>query len=208
MKIRKIILPFILYLLPFVVFSQPNKPVVIKGTVLDAQVNEPISSVSITLTNQDEGTRTNESGQFTLLIKSTDRTSNSKIKVSCVGYKTEILPLPTESKEMDIWLTSDTHVLSGVTVKKQRYRNKNNPAVELIEKVIANKNKNRKEAVDYYDTEKYEKIQFALNDITPKFKQKKVFKKLQFMFETTDSAQNNGKVILPMYMKESISNYF
>jgi len=208
MKIRKIILPVILYLLPILVFSQPNKQVVIKGTVLDAQVNEPISAVSIVLTNKDEGTRTNESGQFTLVIKSSDRTSNSRIKVSCVGYKTELLPLPADNKEMDIWLTSDTHALSGVTVKKQRYRNKNNPAVELIEKVIANKNKNRREAVDYYDNEKYEKIQFALNDITPKFKQKKVFKNLQFMFETTDSSQINGKVILPMYMKESISNYY
>ena len=120
MKIRKIIFPFILCFLPILVFSQQNKQVVIKGTVLDAQVNEPISSVSIALTNKDEGTRTNESGQFTLVIKSSDRTANSRIKVSCVGYKTELLSLPAENKEMDIWLISDTHVLSGVTVKKQR----------------------------------------------------------------------------------------
>jgi len=208
MNIKATILTILLLLTPFLVFSQADKTIVLKGTVLDAQANEPISSVSIRIMNKDEGTKTNESGQFTLVIKSSDRTSNGKIKVSCVGYKTEIIPFPTESKEIEIWLSSDTQVLNGVTVKKQKYRNKNNPAVELIQKVIANKSRNRKEALDYFDNEKYEKIQFALTDITPKFKQKRAFKKLQFMFESADSTQKDGKEMLPMYMKETISNYY
>jgi len=190
------------------VFSQADKSVTINGIVLDAQTNEPIPSASITLTNYDELTKTNESGQFTLILESSGKLQNSKLKVSCVGFKTEIRSIPFDNKEIEIWLTSETHVLEGVTVKKQKYHNRNNPAVELIQKVIENKIKNRKEALDFYNNEKYEKIQFALNDITPKFKQKKVFKNLQFMFENTDSTNKNGKVILPMYMKETISNYY
>ena len=194
--------------MPFFVYPQKDKPLVLKGIVLDVQANEPIPSASITLTNQDQGSKTDESGQFTLVINSTDRSENIHIKVSCIGYKTEILPLPLSSKELEIGLTTDTHSLKEVTVKKQKYRNKNNPAVELIEKVIANKNKNKKESLDYYRNEKYEKIQFSLNDITREFRQKKVFKNLQFMFESTDSTQKNGKEILPMYMKESLSDYY
>ena len=194
--------------MPFMVFSQADKSVTINGIVLDAQTNEPIPSASITLTNYDELTKTNESGQFTLILESSGKLQNSKLKVSCVGFKTEIRSIPFDNKEIEIWLTSETHVLEGVTVKKQKYHNRNNPAVELIQKVIENKIKNRKEALDFYNNEKYEKIQFALNDITPKFKQKKVFKNLQFMFENTDSTNKNGKVILPMYMKETISNYY
>ena len=147
MNIKSTILTILLVLTPFLVFSQADKTIILKGTVLDAQSNEPISSVSIRILNKDEGTKTNESGQFTLVIKSSDRTSNGKIKVSCVGYKTEIIPFPTESKEIEIWLSSDTQVLNGVTVKKQKYRNKNNPAVELIQKVIANKSRNRKDYI-------------------------------------------------------------
>ena len=194
--------------MPFLVYPQTDKPLVLKGIVLDVQANEPIPSASVTLTNQDQGTRTDASGQFTLVLKSTDRAANTRIKVSCIGYKTEIVPLPVANKELEIGLTTDTHALKEVTIKKQKYRNKNNPAVELIEKVIANKNKNKKESLDYYENEKYEKIQFSLNDITPKFRQKKVFKNLQFMFESTDSTQKNGKEILPMYMKESLSDYY
>ena len=208
MKIKIILLTIIIGLLPLMVFPQTDKPIIIKGIVLDAQSNEPISSVSITLTNTDQVSKTNESGQFTLTLKSTARLTNTRIKVSCVGYKTEIISIPSDNKEMEIWLASDTQILKEVTVKKQKYRNKNNPAVELIEKVIANKNKNKLEALDYYENEKYEKIQFALNDITPKFKQKRAFKNLQFMFESTDSTAKTGKEILPMYMKESISNNY
>lgn len=192
---------------PLLVFSETDKPEVIKGIILDAQTNEPIPSASIVLLNHEQVYRTNESGKFTIPL-SASITARSKIKVSCVGYKTEILSLPADKKEMEILLTTQSQSLKEVTVKKSKYRNKNNPAVELIEKVIANKNKNRKEAVNYYENEKYEKIQFAFNDITPKFKQKRVFKHLQFMFESTDSTAVNGKEIMPIYIKETISDYY
>ena len=208
MNIKIAFLTILLLIMPVLVFSQADKSLTFSGIVLDAQTNEPIPSASITLSNHDELTKTNESGQFTLVLESSLKLQNSKLKVSCVGFKSETRSLPSDNKEIEIWLTSETHLLEGVTVKKQRYHNRNNPAVELIQKVIENKSKNRKEALDFYNNEKYEKIQFALNDITPKFKQKKVFKNLQFMFENTDSTQKNGKTILPMYMKETISDYY
>lgn len=207
MKIKIAILAFFLSIIPFSIFSQADKSEVIKGIVLDAQTNEPIPSASIVLTNHKQVFRTNESGKFTIPLDPTI-TAKSQIKVSCVGYKTMWASLSMNKKEMEILLTSQSQALKEVTVKKPKYRNKNNPAVELIEKVIANKNKNRKEAVNYYENEKYEKIQFAFNDITPKFKQKKVFKHLQFMFESNDSTAVNGKEMLPIYMKETLSDYY
>jgi len=206
MKTKIAILAIFLSFMPFMVFSQADKSGIFKGIVLDAQTNEPIPSASIVLINHKQIFRTNESGKFTIPLDATI-SSKSQIKVSCVGYKT-ITTVLTNDREMEILLTSQPQNLKEVTVKKAKYRNKNNPAVELIEKVIANKNKNRKEAVNYYEDEKYEKIQFAFNDITPKFKQKRVFKNLQFMFESTDSTAVNGKEILPIYMKESISDYY
>jgi len=208
MKIRIAILTIFLCFVPFLVFSETDKSeVLFKGIVLDTQTNEPIPSASIALMDHGQVFRTNESGKFTIRLSPTS--TKKQIKVSCVGYKTEILTLPSDNKELEVRLTAQVQVLKEVTVKKAKYRNKNNPAVELIEKVIANKSKNRREAVNYYQNEKYEKIQFAFNDITPKFKQKRVFKHLQFMFESADdSTAGSGKEILPIYMKETLSDYY
>ena len=60
----------------------------------------------------------------------------------------------------------------------------------------------------YYENEKYEKIQFAINHITPDFQKRKIFKHFQFVFENIDSLKNNGEKILPVYLKEEISNNY
>ena len=206
-KIKILLLAVFVSFMPFLGFSQTDKPVAFKGIIIDAQTNEPIPSASVVLIGKGgQVTRTNLAGKFTLLA-SANAAIKKQIKVSCVGYKTELLLLVSEQNEQEIKLTPQSQVLGELTVKKQKYRNKNNPAVELIENVIANKGKNRKESLDYYENESYEKIQFAFNEISPKFKQKKIFKHFQFMFEPADSI-NNGGEILPIYMKEVLSNHF
>ncbi|MDP4238129.1 MAG: DUF5686 family protein [Bacteroidota bacterium] len=207
MRIRIAILFIFLCFTPLLVFSQADKQEVLKGIVYDAQTNEPIPSASISLLNQEQGTRANKYGKFSLPLNSS-ALAKGQLKVSCVGYKTEILSLPNNNKELEIRLTPQTQDLKEVTVKKQKYINKNNPAVELIQQVIANKNRNKKEALDYYENEKYEKVQFAINNITPDLKKKKIFKHFQFVFDNIDSLKNNGKKILPIYQKEVISTYY
>jgi len=118
------------------------------------------------------------------------------------------LVLTDDKRELEIKMTPKIQDLTEVTVKKQKYHNKNNPAVDLINSVIANKNRNKKEALDFYENEKYEKVQFAINDITPDFKKKKIFKHFQFVFDNIDTLKNNGKKILPVYLKEEISKYY
>ncbi|MFT3753109.1 MAG: DUF5686 family protein [Paludibacter sp.] len=73
---------------------------------------------------------------------------------------------------------------------------------------MANKKYNKKEALDYYENEEYEKIQFAINHVTPDFQKKKLFKHFQFVFENIDSLKNNGDKILPVYLKENISDVY
>ena len=207
MKIKILILTVCLGMMPFMAFSETEMPVAYEGIVLDKVSNEPIPYVSIVLSDQSVVTKTNEQGKFTFMAKASV-SSKSRLRVSCVGYKTESLVLPADRKALEIKLTPQTESLTEVTVKKEKYQNKKNPAVELIEKVIANKSRNRKEATDYYENEKYEKVQFAINNITPDFKKMKVFKNFQFVFENIDSLKNAGQKILPVYQKEEISNFY
>ena len=63
----------------------------------------------------------------------------------------------------------------------------------MIKKVVKNKILNRKEYLDFYQYDKYEKIEFDINNITEKFRKKKVFSKFQFVFNYVDTAEINGK---------------
>ena len=206
MKIKILILSICLGFMPVTAFSNSENLVTYKGVVLDKQSNEPIPHVSIVLSDHGQVTRTNEQGKFTILVN--PATKKNQLNISCVGYKSVTVVLTDDKRELEIKLTPKIQDLTEVTVKKQKYHNKNNPAVDLINNVIANKNRNKKEALDFYENEKYEKVQFAINDITPDFKKKKIFKHFQFVFDNIDTLKNNGKKILPVYLKEEISKYY
>ncbi len=207
MSIKKAILSFLFSLIILICFAQTIQIEIFKGVVLDAQNNEPMPYVSIFMPDYRDGVITDFKGEFIINVKNFSPSKN-KVNVSYVGYKTEIIYFSKNSKKIVIKLNPEVQVLHEIVVKKQKYQNKNNPAVDLIEKVIANKKQNSDEALDYYENEKYEKIQFAINDITPDFQKKKIFKYFQFVFENIDSLKNNGKKILPMYLKEEMSNYY
>ncbi|MBK8567681.1 MAG: hypothetical protein IPN76_31265 [Saprospiraceae bacterium] len=78
----------------------------------------------------------------------------------------------------------------------------------MIKKVIDHKDKNRIEAKDFYEYEKYEKIELALNNVTDEFKQKRAFRKFQFIFDYMDTSQLNGKPYLPVFMRETTSKAY
>jgi len=207
MKTIKRFLFFIIYFIIscYSVYSQGT--MTIKGTVVDAENKESVPFTGIVIEAIKLKTVSNIDGEFSF------RTSlkNIKIKVSSIGYETETFQISTTQKQpIIIKLKQESKALNEVVIKakKQKYKNKNNPAVELIEKVISHKKANRAESFDYYENEKYEKILFALSNITPEFKQKKSLKKFQFIFENTDTTMLKGKEVLPMYLKESLSDCY
>ena len=206
MNFKKSLLSLFISLTSLICLSQTIQKEVFNGVVLDAQTNDPMAYVYIYLPDYKEGTITDLKGGFTLIIKNF-LPSKNKVIASFVGYKSENVFLSKSSKSIIIKMDPAVQVLQEVVVRKQKYQNKNNPAVDLIEKVIANKKQNSNEALDYFENEKYEKVQFAINDITKDYQKKKIFRHFQFVFENIDSVKNDGKKILPIYLKEEISNY-
>jgi hypothetical protein len=189
-------------------FSATTNNRTFTGVVIDSQNNEPVSNASISLPDYKLVTKTNIKGEFVINIRDYNSGRN-KALVSCVGYKSEEIALSATSGRLNIALQLQSQNLHEVVAKKQKYQKKKNPAIELIEQVIENKKINRKEALDYYENEKYEKVQFAINNVTPDYQNKKIFKRFQFVFDNIDSLKNDGKKILPVYLKEVISkNYY
>ena len=153
-------------------------------------------------------TRTDADGRFT--ISST--ASHNTLQFSYVGYKPEFVTItPAQSQEISVKLMPEATNLNEVVVtagKRPRYRNKENPAVELIRKVIDNKAINRGERYKAIEFEQYERMMFSLSNLSEKFKKKRIFRNYQFLFEEQDSTKIGGKNILPVYMEEKLSQHY
>lgn len=179
---------------------------VIKGTIRDSKTKELLPYVTVFFDESNIATTTDSLGRYRI---ETQQTTYTVLKVMLIGYNPVLKEVtPGVEQTIDFKMVAEGKVLNEVTVKSKRtkYRNKDNPAVELIRKVIDHKAKNRPEGFNYYEYEKYEKIQFALSNITEKFQNRKAFKKFQFVFENIDTTKlEGGKAILPVYLKESIS---
>ncbi|HEY4325780.1 MAG TPA: DUF5686 family protein [Mucilaginibacter sp.] len=190
----------------FLSFAQNT---VVNGVVTDAKSKETLPYVTVTFVGTTQGTNSDNQGKFHLVGKG----DYSQIKISYIGFKTVIRNVePGKEQTINIALFPDNHLLNEVVIKsgkKPKYRNKNNPAVELIRQVIAHKEKNRLENYDYAEYHQYERMNFYLSNLSEKFKNKRIFKNYQFMFREQDSTEIGGKNLLPIYMEEKLSqNYF
>lgn len=179
----------------------------IRGKVTDVNTGEALPFVNITFAGKPNiGTSTDFDGLYDLQ----SQWGTNQIKIQYLGYETVLKDIKLgESQTLNIKLGQKAQQIKEVVIKgSKKYRNKDNPAVELIRKVVDNKDKNRKEGFEYYSYEKYEKVEFDLNNVTDKFKNKKIMKKFQFVFNYIDTSQLNGKPYLPLWFKESKSRVY
>nr|WP_294950156.1 DUF5686 and carboxypeptidase-like regulatory domain-containing protein [uncultured Mucilaginibacter sp.] len=182
---------------------------VVKGTITDAKTHQPMPYVTVTFANSTIGGGTNTQGRYS--ISTTGK--YTQIQVTFVGFKTATRTIEAgKEQEINIALTEDNHAINEVVVKsgkKKKYTNKDNPAVELIRKVIAHKEQNQLENYNFAEYKQYERMSFALSNLSEKFKSKRIFKNYQFLFREQDSTAIGGKTLLPLYQEEKLSdNYY
>ncbi|POY35382.1 hypothetical protein C3K47_15065 [Solitalea longa] len=195
----------ILFFLSTFTYAQST---IIKGKVTDAKTGEPIAGVSISLLNTKIGSTTNENGFYSIVTSS----SSIQLQFSFLGYKTVTKKAtPGTIQTINVKMVSDAQMLTETEVrasKKLPYKNKDNPAVALIKKVIENKPINQPKNYESIEYEKYEKLVFSLSDLPQKVLDKKLLSPMKFLFENKDTLKIKGKTIYPMYMEEKISDNF
>ena len=196
----------LLMMLPIISMAQQTA---VKGVITDIRTHETMPGVSVAFDGTTIGTSADVQGNYRISTAG----NPTRIKVSFIGYKTVYKDItPGIAQTINVAMSEDRRELSEVVIKsgkKARYRNKNNPAVELIRQVIAHKDQNRIENYDYAEYQQYERMIFSLSDLSEKFKSKKIFKNYQFLFMQQDSDAIGGKNLLPVYMEEKLSdNYF
>lgn len=178
----------------------------IKGTVTDAKTGETLPFVSILIPGTTMGTASDADGKYAMTLNEDYKT----VKFTYVGYLSIEKPItPGIEQVINVKMAVDASMLKEVTIKgKGRYRNKDNPAVQLIREVIAHKDQNKMAANDFVEYEQYEKISFALSNLSDNFKEKRIFRNYQFLFQDQDSTAMGGKSLLPAYIQEKLSQIY
>ncbi len=173
------------------------------GRIVDGETGEGVPYASVIYKGHGVAVISDIDGRFSI-----DRHQGWRLTFSAVGYKSEEVTITEQKRgELDITLRPDKLTLQEVTVnaKKGRYSRKNNPAVELMKKVIAAKKLTDLGNHDFYRYDKYEKLTLAANDITPERLLEKPYSSTPWLKEHVEKCQYNGKLILPISIDETVS---
>ena len=178
----------------------------ITGVITDEETGDSISFASIVYKGHNISTVANVFGQYTI-----PRQEGWNITVSAVGYKSRIIPINSRTRrKLNITLKPARQELAEVTVKsrRNRYSRKDNPAVELMRRVVAAKKKTDLSNNDYYRYNKYEKLTLALNDLTPQQLESPFFTKKPWLLNQVEVNPYTNKLVLPVSVDETVSQKF
>ncbi|MEL6123235.1 MAG: DUF5686 family protein, partial [Bacteroidota bacterium] len=181
----------------------------VRGNIYDATTNEPLPFVNVVFKGTSVGTTTDLDGYYEI----DSRFVTDSLCASFLGFEDQCVYVKPEStnRNLDFRLSPESVQLDiniEIIAKRGKYSKKNNPAVDLMRKVIANKKQNRLEGQDHYSYEQYEKIELDLNNITKQFKERKIFNNFDLLWNYLDTSQINGKVFLPIFLREIKSTVY
>lgn len=180
----------------------------VSGIVIDAATKDPVAFASVYFKG-GKGVTADSTGHFEM---TTSRIVNQLV-ASYIGYKTKTVSIKNGAAqtiviELNLDASKDLSKVVIKSRKKINYHNKNNPAVELIRHVIANRDKNRPEFYNYVEYEQYEKMQISLSRISEKVGNLKLLKPFHFLLENVDTTKVPGKSLIPIYLEEKLTNNY
>ena len=175
----------------------------LRGYIIDEATGDSIPYASAIYRGHNVAVASNINGQFTIA-----RHEGWVLTFSAVGYVSKSITITASTKQnFNVKLKPDTKALKEVVVKtkRRRYSRKNNPAVELMKKVVEAKKRTDLDNRDYYQYNKYQKLTLALNDITPEKLEDPKMKKKPWLKDQVEKCEYNGKLILPISVDETVT---
>ncbi|OEJ99327.1 hypothetical protein A8C32_09175 [Flavivirga aquatica] len=176
----------------------------VSGYVFD-EFKKPISFANVIFKGSTLGTITNEDGKFYLESDETWKT----LTLSFIGYKTLEVDLNKKvNYDLKFTLKEETAQLNQVLIVTGKQSKKNNPAIDLLRKIWANKRSNGLKQFNQYEYDKYEKVEFDINTIDSALIKSKLFRGMEFVFNEVDTSRVTGKTYLPMFINEAVSKVY
>ena len=177
----------------------------ITGVVTDALTGDTIAYPSASYKGHHMAVSGDAQGRFSI-----ERHEGWMLTISAVGYQSKEFTVKANSPlTMAVKLKPDTRTLKEVVVKtkRNRYSRKDNPAVELMKRVIAAKKKTDLSNHDFYQYNKYQKITLAVNDIQKADIDSGFFAKKQWLTDQMETSTYNHKLILPISVDETVTQH-
>lgn len=192
---KKKILPLLFLLCSITIFSQ----VKISGVVIDKD-NNTVPFTNVVFVGSTVGTVSDENGRFYLESDIT----YTEIQISFIGYEPKRIKVKSRDFNMRIVLEELSDQLDEVILYSGRIKNKGNPAIPILRKIWERKRQNGTHLFDQYQYEKYEKLEFDLNNIDSTMMKRKLFRGMEFIFESIDTSRITGKSYLPIFINEAV----
>ena len=174
--------------------------------VVDSQTGDSIPYANAIYKALKIGTSGDADGHFTI-----KRKAGEQLTVTAVGYKPRRIKVTDDTPNtLHITLIADSRQLQGVVVKakrRHRYSRKDNPAVELMRRVIAAKKESLLSNHSYYQYDKYQKVTMAVNNLTPDDLEGKMFKRAPWLIDQVEVCPYNNKLILPISVDETLTQH-
>lgn len=195
----------ILFLLLCVAIFSPisAQTLQITGAVVDAVTGDSIPYASASYKGHGIAKSGDAAGNFSI-----ERHNGWYLTISAIGYKPQRILIDSKTETvLFVELQPDSKRLGEVLVKAKRkkYKRKDNPAVELMRRVIAAKKRTDLANHPYYSYNKYQKITFAENDITPEKLEQSRYKGKQWLVNQVEPCPYNNKLILPLSVDETVT---
>ncbi len=174
---------------------------IVKGKVTDANSGDPIPFVNVVFKGTTIGATTDFDGKY--MIKTS--TPTDSLFASYIGYKPKHkIVVKGITQTIDFQIEEDIQQLAEVVVRPGV-----NPAFEILKQVNKNKYINDKRRLTAYEYDTYTKIEIDVDNISEKFRKKKIMMKIANVLDSIDRiAGEDGKPILPLLITESVSKIY
>ncbi len=178
---------------------------VISGRITDAKNGDPLPFATVGLKGaniMNVGAQTNFEGIYTIKTKF----KADSIYVSTVNYKkkSKVLDKTAVTQTIDFQLQAEAKSLDEVVVYSGE-----NPAFKILRKLRENADKNDRKRLTAFEYDSYSKMELDVDNISEKFKKKKIMKQIQGAIEKFEKiAGEDGKAVIPTFISETISKFY
>lgn len=193
---------FLTLIFTFVVFQSASaQTFIIKGKVTDSENSDPIPFANIVVKGTTIGTTTDFDGNYTLKLP---RKIDS-LSAIYIGYKMRTKKVENVPSQVINFQLAETAVqLAEVVIKPGE-----NPAWPILREVMRHKPYNDKRALISYEFEAYNKVEVDIDQLSEKFKKRKIIKKIQSVMDSIGKITGeDGNPVLPFFISESISKMY
>ena len=181
--------------------------VIVRGVVKDIHSDERIPFASIQFKKSGIGKLTDSVGTFAFGLNEWPK--DDTLEVTYVGYQDNLFPIDSatlsrkENNVLDLTIFMERGKYATEVVVKRKI----DRGWLMWRRTVRRKPFNDRYRFNNFSYELYNKLELDIKNINKdKWKEMKLLKNFKFIFDNIDTS--DGKPILPIYLTESISNYY